>query len=83
MTILYFARLRDEIGTAEEKLDPPESVQTVSELMAWLRERSEAHAQALGPGAMLKVAVNQTYADADAPVQAGDEVAIFPPVTGG
>lgn len=83
MTVLYFARLRDEIGTSEERLDPPGDVKTVGELVAWLRDRSDGHAHALGPGAMLKVAVNQTYVDLNAPFAAGDEVAIFPPVTGG
>jgi len=83
MTILYFARLREQIGASEEKLSPPPSVRTVGELMAWLAAQSEAHAHALGPGAMLKVAVNQTYAGPDAAIREDDEVAIFPPVTGG
>lgn len=83
MTVLYFARLRDEIGTSEERLDPPSSVKTIRELVAWLRARSDGHAHALGPGAMLKVAVNQTYVGLDAQFAADDEVAIFPPVTGG
>ncbi len=83
MTVLYFARLRDEIGTSEERLDPPAHVKTVGDLVAWLRDRSDGHAHALGPGAMLKVAVNQTYVDLGAPFSASDEIAIFPPVTGG
>lgn len=83
MTLLYFARLRDEIGTAEEKLNPPAEVETVGDLLVWLRGQSGAHARALGPGAMLKVAVNQTYADSDVRIAPDDEVAIFPPVTGG
>jgi molybdopterin synthase sulfur carrier subunit len=81
--ILYFARLRDEIGHAEEKIELPGEVTTVRELMGWLRGRSEGHALALGPGAMLKVAVNQTYAEFETTVANGDEVAFFPPVTGG
>jgi len=83
MTILYFARLRDEIGTSEEKLNPPKGVNTVGELLKWLRDQSPAHGHALGPGALLKVAVNQEYAGLEAPFAADDEVAIFPPVTGG
>ncbi len=83
MTVLYFARLRDEIGDSEEKLDLPGDVTTVAELMVWLRDQSEGHGHALGPGAMLKVAVNQEYAAPDAPVRPDDEIAIFPPVTGG
>jgi len=83
MTILYFARLRDEIGASAETLEPPADVNTVGELLTWLRGQSKAHAHALGPGSMLKIAVNQTYAGFETPVGAGDEVAIFPPVTGG
>ncbi len=83
MTILYFARLRDEIGTSEEKLELPANVGTVAELMVWLRSQSDGHDHALGTGAVLKVAVNQEYAAPDAAVSAHDEIAIFPPVTGG
>ena len=83
MTVLYFARFREQIGASEEKLSLPASVTTVGQLREWLAQQSEAHAAALGPDAMVKIAVNQSYAGPEAPVADGDEVAIFPPVTGG
>lgn len=83
MRILYFALLRERVGMAEESVTPPESVRTVADLLAWLRNRSDGHQAALANPALVRVAVNQDYAQPDHAVQAGDEVAIFPPVTGG
>lgn len=83
MRILYFALLRERVGMAEETVSPPASVRTVAELTAWLRGRSEQHAAALANPALVRVAVNQDYAQPGDPVRPGDEVAFFPPVTGG
>lgn len=83
MKVLYFGRVRDEIGTAQEDLPLPEEVETAGALRDWLRGQSEAHELALGAGSLIKIAINQTYADTDTPVKEGDEVAVFPPVTGG
>jgi molybdopterin converting factor subunit 1 len=83
MRILYFALLRERVGVAEESLSPPPDVRTVAELVAWLRSRSPQHDAALGDPAMVRVAVNQDYAQPGDAVQAGDEIAFFPPVTGG
>jgi molybdopterin synthase sulfur carrier subunit len=83
MKILYFAWLRSRTGIAEEDLAPPADVRTVGDLLAWLRTRSPGHAEALKDLAVVRVAVNQEFARADHPVAAGDEVALFPPVTGG
>lgn len=83
MRILYFAWLRERVGLAEETVTPPPEVRTVGDLMAWLRRRGDTYEAALADPAVVRVAVNQDYARADHPVQAGDEIAIFPPVTGG
>lgn len=83
MKILYFAWLRSRTGMAEEEVDLPSDVRTVGDLLAWLRDRSPGHAEALRELAVVRVAVNQEFARADHPVQNGDEVALFPPVTGG
>ncbi len=55
----------------------------MGELLAWLKEQSPAHAEALADLGVVRVAVNQEYAQPDHPVKPGDEVALFPPVTGG
>lgn len=83
MKILWFAWLRTRVGQAEETLTLPESVRSVQQLLEWLKTRSKGHAEALKDLSVVRVAVNQNYVQIDHPVKAGDEVAIFPPVTGG
>jgi molybdopterin converting factor subunit 1 len=81
--ILYFAWLRQRIGLAEEEVAPPPEVATVGALADWLAARSPAHAEAFAARASIRCAVNQDFATPDARVAPGDEVAFFPPVTGG
>ena len=83
MRVLYFAWLKQKTGVAEETLEPTPEVSTVAELTEWLKTRHPGFAEALEGGKRIKVAVNQSYADPGDPVKAGDEVAFFPPVTGG
>jgi molybdopterin synthase sulfur carrier subunit len=83
MKLLYFAWLRTRIGVAEERVDPPAGVATVAGLLAWLRSRGPRFADALKDDRVVRVAVNQEYVPMDHPVRPGDEVALFPPVTGG
>lgn len=83
MKILYFAWLRQRIGIGEETVSPPAEVTTVAGLMTWLKERGPAYALALAEPGRVRVAVNQEYAGPGDPVRPGDEVALFPPVTGG
>ncbi len=83
MQLLYFAWVRERIGTGEETLSLPGDVATVEELLDWLTARDERYAAAFEQRDHIRVAVNQTYVGNDHPVSDGDEVAIFPPVTGG
>ena len=83
MRILYFAWLRGRIGTGAEEVTPPAEVTTVASLLDWLAGRGPQYAAALANRTVVKVAVNQEYAGLDHPVRAGDEIALFPPVTGG
>lgn len=81
--ILYFAWLRDRLGRAEERLTLPPEVGRVHELVGWLQSRDPVMAAILGEGRVVRVAVNQEFAGPDHAVAAGDEIAFFPPVTGG
>jgi len=83
MKILYFAWLRSKIGVGEEELTPPPEAMTVGEVMAWLATRSPAHAEAFAKPGLIRAAVNQDFARPDQPVGPSDELAFFPPVTGG
>jgi molybdopterin synthase sulfur carrier subunit len=83
MKILYFAWLRTKVGTAEEQVAPPADVTDVAGLLAWLKTRGPGHAEALARPEAIRVAVNQDFARPEDPVGPDDEVAVFPPVTGG
>jgi molybdopterin synthase sulfur carrier subunit len=83
MRVLYFAWLKQKVGLAEEEVSPPPEVTDVAGLLDWLSERSPRHADALARRGVVRVAVNQSYAKPDHPVRGGDEIALFPPVTGG
>jgi molybdopterin synthase sulfur carrier subunit len=83
MKLLYFAWLRAKIGTAEETIELPADVATVGHLLEWLKRRGPRFADALQDATVVRVAVNQDYVPWDHPLRPGDEVALFPPVTGG
>ena len=83
MKVLYFAWLKNQTGIGEEAVSPPTHVKTVGELVDWLKSRSPGHAGALADPSMIRAAVNQEYAQWDTAVTPNDEVALFPPVTGG
>ena len=83
MRLLYFAWLRTRIGKAEETVEPPREVVTVAALVEWLKARGPNFAEALKNAKLVRVAVNREYVTWDHPVAPGDEVALFPPVTGG
>ncbi|HEY7673750.1 MAG TPA: molybdopterin converting factor subunit 1 [Burkholderiales bacterium] len=79
--VLYFASLREQVGTSGEDLDV--SPTTVAGLRSLLMARGGAWQSALAQGKAVRVAVNQEMAQPATPVKSGDEVAFFPPVTGG
>ncbi len=83
MRLLYFASLRQKIGLAAEEVSPPPEVATVGALIGWLKGRGPRYAAALEDLRAVRVAVNRDYAGIDQPVGPGDEIALFPPVTGG
>lgn len=83
MKLLYFAWLRSKTGIGEENVSPPAGIATVGELLDWLAGRGPGYAAALADRRVVRVAVNQEYVGPDHPVAPGDEIALFPPVTGG
>jgi molybdopterin synthase sulfur carrier subunit len=83
MRMLYFAWVRERIGTGEEQVDPPASVQSVSDLIAWLAGRGAGHAEAFADVAKLRAAIDQRFVPLDTPIAGATEIALFPPVTGG
>ena len=83
MDILYFAWVRQKTGIGEETVALPDGVATVGALVDWLRGRGPGFAAAFADEGVVRAAVNQVHAPLDAAVGDGDEVAFFPPVTGG
>jgi molybdopterin synthase sulfur carrier subunit len=83
MTILYFAWVRQKIDKSEELFDLPSGVKTIADLAAHLAARGGGYADAFADMKRVRVARNQDHVALDSPVAADDEVAFFPPVTGG
>jgi len=83
ITVLYFARLREALGTGSEQLALPGGVRDLDGLRAVLAARGLAWSKELGQNKAVRAAVNQSIAAGDTPIADGDEVAFFPPVTGG
>ena len=83
LRVLYFASVREAVGTGEELLDVPPDAATVSALVDWLATLSPAHAQAFADRARLRAAIDGRFVPLDAELGEPAEVALFPPVTGG
>jgi molybdopterin converting factor subunit 1 len=83
LSVMYFAWLRERVGVSEETISPPESVTTVADLVVYLANLDPRHAAAFKDRKTVRCAVNQEFADPATILRSGDEVAFFPPVTGG
>ena len=81
--LLFFASLREQLGRPQEELELPPGINTVGALRDHLRARGGEWASAFATNRPVRAAVNQDMAQPAAAIKAGDEVAFFPPVTGG
>ena len=82
MKVKYFAWVRERIGKAEETIEPPASVRTVGELIAWLTAQGEGYAYAFEKPKVIRAAIDQSHVQPDAPISGAREIAFFPPMTG-
>jgi molybdopterin synthase sulfur carrier subunit len=83
ITVLYFARLKESLGIASEKIALPQAVSDLDGLRALLVARGGVWYEELAVNRRIRAAVNQSMASGDTAIADGDEVAFFPPVTGG
>ena len=83
MKVKYFAWVRERVGKAEEMVEPPASVRTVDDLMAWLARRDEGYAYAFERPRVIRAAIDHAHVKSDAAIAGAREIAFFPPMTGG
>ncbi len=83
MNVLYFAWLRQRIGVAEEEFELPGDIATVDDLIGWLTAKGPGYAKGFAEPQVIRAAVNFEYVPFDHQLSNADEVAFFPPVTGG
>jgi molybdopterin synthase sulfur carrier subunit len=83
ITVLYFARLKESLGVASERIALPQAVSNLDGLRALLVARGGVWTEELAVNRRIRAAVNQTMAAGDTAISDGDEIAFFPPVTGG
>ena len=83
MKLVYFAWIRVKMGVSGEDVDPPKNIKDIKGLIDWIKQRNPISSEAFSDINNIRIAVNQEYVDIDHPVHAGDEIAFFPPVTGG
>ena len=82
LQLRYFASLRESLGIGDEQVELPDGIHDLPGLTRWLQDRDATWASALADS-RLRVAINQEIVKADATIRDGDEIAWFPPVTGG
>lgn len=81
--LIYFAWVRERIGKPEEDLELPASVETIADLLCWLKSLGEEYAYALQYPNVIRVAIDQEHVDHCDKVAGAREIALFPPMTGG
>ncbi len=81
--IIYFAWVRERIGKAEETVELPAGIATISDLVGWLRARGPEYAYAFAKPEVVRAAIDQTHVKPAASIAGAREIAFFPPVTGG
>ena len=83
MVIKYFSWIREHVGKSEENFDLPNDVTTINELIDYLNSSNDKYKNAFAKRSLIKIAINKTYSPIEAKIYNKDEIAFFPPVTGG
>ena len=83
MKIVYFAWLRERLDKTEEDVEVPSNVQTIGELMNWLKTRGEEYEHAFDNPKVIRAAIDKTHVRPEAKIAGASEIAFFPPMTGG
>ena len=83
MLIKYFSWIKDHIGKSEEQIILPSNINNINQLINYLNEIDEKYKLLYEKKELIKIAVNKTYSSFDTNISNSDEIAFFPPVTGG
>ncbi len=83
MKLLYFAWVREKAGIDQEEIDIPDGVETVTDLISWLKTRGPEFESAFERADVIRAALDQTHVPHDTTIAGAREIAFFPPVTGG
>ena len=83
MVVKYFSWIREHVGKSEENFELPNHVTTINELIDYLNGLNDQYKHAFAKRSLIKIAINKTYSPIEAKINNNDEVAFFPPVTGG
>ena len=83
MVIKYFSWIKEHIGQSEERIELPVNVSTIEELMLYLENLNDKYKLAFKKKDLIKIAINKSYSSIDDKISNNDEIAFFPPVTGG
>ncbi|WP_394706175.1 molybdopterin converting factor subunit 1 [uncultured Cohaesibacter sp.] len=83
MKLVYFAWLREHVGLNEEQIELPESIKTVADLLNWQKSRGDAYERAFSEPDTVRVALDHFHSEHSDKLEGAEEVAFFPPMTGG
>lgn len=83
MKLLYFAWIRERIGKEQEEIELPTGIKTPADLIEWLKTRGPEFENALTDSEKIRIAVDQRHIDQNEPLAQPNEIALFPPMTGG
>ena len=83
MIIKYFSWIKEHVGKSEEQIELPDHINNVNELINYLNELDIKYSLILEKKKLIKIAINKTYSSFDTNISNNDEIAFFPPVTGG
>ena len=83
MVIKYFSWIKEHVGKSEERIELPVNVSTIKELMLYLENVNDKYKLAFKKKDLIKIAINKSYSSIDDKINNNDEIAFFPPVTGG
>jgi sulfur-carrier protein len=81
--LVYFAWVRERIGKPEENVSLPAGIETVADLLSWLRGRGEEYESAFLRPEVIRVAIDKEHVGHGEPIAGAREIALFPPMTGG